>query len=499
MFLKGAVRYLLLFFLLLPSLTLAQTPTVEFVWSGALQPTSIRIVAGLSAVTDSVRVALTTDASFDAPTYSGYQAVNEDSRTVAFEFDNLESDTTYRYAVEVGGALDTLKAGAFHTPEDGPFSFKLIAAGCAITGSDRPVFDVIRRQEPLFFLHIGDFHYGNIDSEDPEAYRRAYRTVLASRSQSALYRSTPIAYIWDDHDYGPNNSDRLSPGRDAAREAYHEMIPHYPLAAGMGNVPIFQAFTIGRLHFILTDLRSSRRPYRRGFSTVPTMMGERQRDWFEQELLQAKEAGEVVVWVSSVPWIYRANPRSDSWGGYEEEREEISNFIKEHEIDNLVILAGDAHMIAMDDGTHSDYSTDGGLRIPVIQAAPLDQAGSEKGGPYSEGAYPSPTVFPPHPGQWVEMEVEDEGSRTVCIRWTGYRTRWDRPSSERLVEMSRCFDVPEPRSAPEAEGESLPDSDEQAENEVLPDYSDSKVEDEVLPDSDEEAGQDSTQQKKDGQ
>src|SRR5690606_27654729 len=147
---------------------------------------------------------------------------------------------------------------------------------CAMTGSSRPVFDVIRRQNPLFFLHLGDMHYENIDAADPEAYREAWREVLASRSQAALYRSTPIAYTWDDHDFGPNNSNRLAPGRNAARRAYREMIPHYPLAAGARNAPIHQAFSIGRVRFILTDLRSSRTQYREWITEL-SMMGERQK------------------------------------------------------------------------------------------------------------------------------------------------------------------------------------------------------------------------------
>ena len=449
MFLKGVARPLALALsMFFPSLSLAQASPVEFVWSGGLQPTSIRIVAGFSATTDSARVAFTTASSFEAPRYTEYRRVSKASRTTTFTLRDLKSDARYRYAVEVEGELDTLKAGTFHTPQDGPFSFSVIAGSCSSTGSDRPVFDVIRRQEPLFFLHVGDFHYENLEEETPDAFRQAYRDVLASPSQSALYRSTPIAYIWDDHDYGPNNSDRFSPGQEAAREAYRAMTPHYPIAAGLGNVPIFQSFTIGRLRFILTDLRSSRRPRRPRFARTPTMMGERQKDWFKQELLFAKEAGQVVVWVSSVPWIYKANKRSDSWGGYAEEREEIANFLEEHEIDDIFIMGGDAHMVAMDDGTNSDFSSDGeGVKIPVIQSAPLDQAGSNKGGPYSEGAYPGPTVFPPHNGQWTRMDVEDEGGEEVCVRWTGYRTRWDRPSSRPLVEMSRCFDVPLPQAA----------------------------------------------------
>ncbi len=445
MSLKGALLRLVCFLSLaclsVPTAS-AQAPTVDFVWSGALQPTSVRIVTGLSAPSDSVRIALVTGESFGEAEYSAYQATKRQSRTAAFSIGALEPGTPYRYAVEVEGELDTLRAGSFETPREGPFSYRVIAGGCAVTGSDRPVFDVIRRQEPLFFLHLGDMHYENIDSDDPEAYREAWREVLASPSQSALYRSTPIAYMWDDHDYGPNNSDRLAPGREAARRAYQEIIPHYPLMAGSGNVPITQSFAVGRIRYILSDLRSTRLPGRRAFGRTPTLMGARQKDWFKQELLRAKEAGEVVVWVSSVPWIYRDSRTSDSWGGYHEEREEIANFIKEHGIDDIVIMGGDAHMVAMDDGTNSDYATGGGAPIPVVQAAPLDQAGSRKGGPFSEGMFPGPTVFPPHPGQWTMMEVEDDGERTVCLHWKAYRTRWNRPSSRPLVEMERCFDVP---------------------------------------------------------
>ena len=343
-----------------------------------------------------------------------------------------------RHGAAVDGTLDTLRAGAFRTPPDGPFSFLIGVGGCAVTGSDRPVFDVIRRQEPLFFLHLGDMHYENIDSTDPEAYRQAWREVLASSTQSALYRSAPIAYMWDDHDFGPNNSNRLAPGREAARLAYRQMIPHYPLAAGPGDVPIFQAFTIGRVRFILTDLRSARTPYR-SWIEERSMMGERQKDWFKQELLAAKENGELIVWVSSVPWIARPNPESDTWGGYAGERREIADFLKAHAISAIAILGGDAHMVAMDDGSNSDYATGGGAPIPVVQSAPLDQAGSRKGGPYSEGMFPGLTVFPPHDGQFTLMAVEDDGGDAVCLRWNSYRTKWDSPRTRPLVEMERCF------------------------------------------------------------
>jgi hypothetical protein len=47
----------------------------------------------------------------------------------------------------------------------------------------------------------------------------------------------------------------------------------------------------------------------------------------------------------------------------------------------------DSHMLAADDGSHSDYATGGGAPLPVMCAAPLDQEPSLKGGYYSQGVY----------------------------------------------------------------------------------------------------------------
>ena len=71
---------LLLPLFFLPVFALAQAPRVEFVWSGALQPESIRIVAGLSGTTDSVRVALTSGEHFGGPGRCSLAAADFDQR-----------------------------------------------------------------------------------------------------------------------------------------------------------------------------------------------------------------------------------------------------------------------------------------------------------------------------------------------------------------------------------------------------------------------------------
>ena len=41
--------------------------------------------------------------------------------------------------------------------------------------------------------------------------------VLSQEHQALLYRNTPFAYTWDDHDYGPDDADSRSGTREAAR------------------------------------------------------------------------------------------------------------------------------------------------------------------------------------------------------------------------------------------------------------------------------------------
>jgi hypothetical protein len=72
----------------------------------------------------------------------------------------------------------------------------------------------------------------------------------------------------------------------------------------------------------------------------------------------------------------------------------ISNFIASVGVKNLVMVSGDAHMLAIDDGSNTDFSSVSGAGkgnassragFPLLQAAPLTGYGSSKSGPYSHG------------------------------------------------------------------------------------------------------------------
>ncbi len=416
--------------------------TVTTLWAGAVTSTSARVVARYEDAGARVRLAVDTSGDWADPALleGSRPATNENVRH--FRLTDLTPRTTYHYALEVGGRIVSPYSGRFRTFAEGPSSFRVALGACAQTGSSHPVFETIRKAQPDLLLHLGDMHYEDIDATTPEPFRAAYRKVHGAERQSALFRSTALAYVWDDHDYGPNNSSRQAPGQDVAQQVYREYAPHYELARDERAQPIYQAFTVGRVRFLLTDLRSARTP-NEAPDSLKTMMGAEQKAWFKEQLARAEDRYPVVAWVSSVPWIGDGESE-DRWSGFARERRELATYIDSIGVaDQLVVLSGDAHMVALDDGTHNHYGREGGGGFPVVQAAALDQVGSVKGGPYTHGPYPNPfALFGRTDGQFVLMDVQDTGGDEVCLTWTGKRHEADTGRVVNLLEWQKCFPSP---------------------------------------------------------
>jgi alkaline phosphatase D len=421
--------------------------------SGGVTDTSAVVKAKLRYRGTSARLLVSTNPDLSAPVWHGPKtALVDRGNMVEFQATRLVPDTQYYYALEVTNSVQLASRGAFKTfpPRDRPASFHFAFGSCARTGSENPVFDTIRQLRPLFYMNVGDLHYLNITSNAFVKFRMAYDQVLLSRRQSLLYRFTPFVYVWDDHDFAGNNSDRGAPSHFAARYVYEEYVPHYEMPAGEGAVPIYQAFTVGRVKFILTDPRSERDRVRNPDGPGKSMLGNAQRAWFQNELLSAKGRYPLIFWVSSVPWIgqagvnyypirsaatgfihhtntwqFKRDPATaeddrnvknddDFWGAFSYERTEIANFIRDNQITGLAILHGDAHMLAADDGRNSDYASGGGARIPVMAAAPLDQTPSIKGGAFSQGVYKAR----PGEGCFGYVQVRDDGSN-ITVQFSG--------------------------------------------------------------------------------
>lgn len=392
------------------------TTVIEWMWVGGVTPTSGEIRLRTAAEADQVRVIVSegTDLSNPLTTVNGR---TDDDRVAALRLEGLQPDTQYYYAAVVDDQVVRDRVQSFRTFPEGAASFTVALGSCQLGGSNGQVFDAIRATDPLLLLSMGDWNYGNIDRNDPARFRAQYDLNLTAPAQAALYAQAPIAYVWGDHDYGGNDADRTSPSRPAAMQTYRQMTPHYPLASGP-EAPIYQAFTVGRVRFVLTDTRSARDPVGEPVGAYRSTLGEQQRKWLLDELSQADRYG-LVVWVNPDPWLAPDRASSDTWGGFAQERRVIADTIAEYEVDNLLMVSGDAHMLAFDDGTNTDYSASQSGGFPLFHAAAIDRPGSVKGGPYTGDVLPGG-------GQFGTIEVRDDGT-TIQATLTGWN--WE---SERL-------------------------------------------------------------------
>ena len=112
-------------------------------------------------------------------------------------------------------------------------------------------------------LWLGDNVYlREVDwwSEEGIAYR--YGHNRAEPALQPLLAAVPHYATWDDHDYGPNNSDRSYVLKGAALETFTR---YWPAAArGLPGVPgVFTQFQWGDVEFFLLDDRYHRAPERR--------------------------------------------------------------------------------------------------------------------------------------------------------------------------------------------------------------------------------------------
>jgi hypothetical protein len=201
-------------------------------------------------------------------------------------------------------------------------------------------------------------------------------------------------------------------------KAYRSFAPSYPLGTKTKDGPIFQHFVIGRVFFIVTDTSSERIAENR------TTLGYEQLSWFEEKLEQIERHSQkylAVVWVSTMPWI----DDHYKWGEFPEERMKIGSLIRKYNLsERLIIVSGDAHMLAVDDGTHSV----GGVK--VFQAAALDAKPTTKGGPYSHGVWPGRN-------QYGSMSVLDMGSK-ICFTFRGWRYLQSTKSLRQIVLFDSC-------------------------------------------------------------
>ncbi len=425
--------------------------------------------------TGRVRVIYSYDQNFLSPMFSDFIDTYSDSNGVAkFELSGLVSGVNIYYKFEVDGVLDK-KINKFQTNYIGAHSFEFCSGSCNTYGFS-PTFNFIKDRNPIFFNHLGDLHYRDIGVNNINLFRDALDAQLIGTSLGDLLRNVAFEYVWDDHCFGPNNSDKNNPAKQAVTNWFTENFPSHALASPNLVNGIYRAWTVGRVRFVLTDGRYNRDPFN---SKIPkdstkSLLGSTQLTWFKNELLAAKNSTqiEMIVWLSPTPYSgdptdpfgysyypdgesitdpedYSFSAIGETFIAYQAERREIANYIYDNSINNLVIIQGDTHMSAIDDGRNSIYATTAPnnfvrrdwTTVPVellpvsVEASPFDRDPDRGGGPFeindiydSGGPYPLVTQASSFfkvidKGEnWIQINIEQWYRNQVSGEWVFNRS-----------------------------------------------------------------------------
>jgi alkaline phosphatase D len=283
------------------------------------------------------------------------QATRADEDFVAhLRLANLDPGTAYRYSVRVDGAK--AREGRFRTQpfwqfRSDPPEVSIALGSCAYINDrfDRAndrwvpgygVFDAIAARAPDFMLWLGD----NIYLRAPEWTSREgmsarYRQYRELPEISRLWTATSHLAIWDDHDYGPNDSDGSFVGKGNALATFKRYWPN-PTFGLPGTEGVFGAVAIGDVDLFLLDNRFHRYPNRYPQVAQKTMFGAAQLEWLKQALLASRATFKVVA--AGGQFWNQAN-RFEGLHDYPADRQALYDWLVEQRIGGVVFVSGDRH------------------------------------------------------------------------------------------------------------------------------------------------------------
>lgn len=297
-------------------------------------------VRASGAAKPSVRIGMKADLS-DARTVRGPRLEAASGFMGHLQVDGLRASTRYHYSVLLDGKAALLPPyPAFTTaPREGePGKVRVAFTSCAgYYGylATAGYADMARTNFDLLLM-LGDSHYAN--TNDPIIQRQYYFDQRDTAGWRGLSPRVPIYAIWDDHDFGPNDSDGTMPGKEISLRTFAEHWAN-PSYGEPDNPGVYCKFTRANVDIFMLDGRYHRDPNKAKNLPHKTNLGAKQLAWFKRELLASRAP--IKVLVSGGEW--QTFGTDDSWTSFKEEREEIFKWIEDNHLSGILLLSGDRH------------------------------------------------------------------------------------------------------------------------------------------------------------
>ncbi len=296
----------------------------------------------------------------------------------------------------------------------------VIAFGsCAHQNDPQPILTDVAALKPDAFIYLGDNIYS--DTYEMDTLKKNYQILGAKPEFQALKAATRIYAIWDDHDFGMNDSGRHYPFKKESKDIFldffgdqddslirkHEGIYHTAWLEKAGK----------KIQIIFPDIRTFRDkllPYngnrngQKGYeyeldyspytTSDSTMLGEEQWKWLEEQLAMPAD---VKIIASSTQFSITHNGY-EAWANFPHEQKRFVDLIKKTNANGVFFISGDVHYAELSklnvDGGYPLYDvTSSGITSTWEFATPND---NRSDGPVMENNYGLVTI------NWSKEDAE---------------------------------------------------------------------------------------------
>jgi alkaline phosphatase D len=261
-----------------------------------------------------------------------YEAVIDGERP-AFEYPlEFQTPPNWRWRTDPPEFTVATGSGAFINDE------RYDRAGDPYGGEYR-IFRSIAERKPDLMIWLGDnVYFREADWTTRTGMLHRYTHGRSIPEVQALLASTHHYAIWDDHDFGPNNSDRSFWNKREALDVFETFWanPSYGVGEAKGAIA---SFVWGDAEFFLLDNRYHRSPQHRNH-TERTVLGEEQFQWLIDALVASNATFKIVAMGGQ---FLNPLPIFENYAIYPEERARLLSEIEKERIEGVVFLTGDRH------------------------------------------------------------------------------------------------------------------------------------------------------------
>ena len=249
----------------------------------------------------------------------------------------LSPDTRYQYQVSINGKADPKWKGSLKTaPVEGTSTaFRMAITSCMHIKRAQRSWNLLLEEQPDLHLTVGDTHYA--DTTDPTIQLQHHLAYRRKKEFANVLRQVPTYAMWDDHDYGPNNSDGTAKGKEFSLAGWKQAWPNPP--SGTSKTPgAFFKFSRGDVDFFVVDGRYHRSPNELPDDDKKRMLGDAQFEWLLNGLKNSKAKFKIIASGSVLE-----HSKVDGWRIFTFSRHRLFDAIKEHKISGVMYIGGDMH------------------------------------------------------------------------------------------------------------------------------------------------------------